>query len=99
MTRSAGGPFANRGMDWPRQLRAMERGIGPDDEPDDEINCDPDSLLGEDDESGFEEMADWPDEAALEGNFDDAEGDDEDAEGEMEDDGEDGDADDDDGAG
>ncbi len=49
--------------------------IGPEDEVDEEANGDPDSLTGEEDEAGFEEMGDWPDEAELGGEFDDAEGD------------------------
>lgn len=35
---------------------------GPEDEPDERVNGDPDSTLGEDAEEGqFEEMHDWPD--------------------------------------
>lgn len=33
---------------------------GPEDEPDERVNGDPDSTAGEDDEEGFDEMADWP---------------------------------------
>ena len=66
---------------WPAELRRMEREItGPLDEPDDETNNDPDSLLGDDDESGFDEMADFPDEDVGDDGYDDAESDDEDTE-------------------
>ena len=52
---------------------------GPFDETD-EVNHDPDSLIGEEDESGFDEMADWPEWLAVpDDGFDDA-GDDEDSE-------------------
>lgn len=61
---------------WPMLLSRMEREQGPEDEFDDELNGDPDSLVGEEDEEGFEEMADWPEEAGLEGDFDPPEGDD-----------------------
>lgn len=49
--------------------------IGPEDEPDEEVNGDPDSTLGEDDESGYDEMADFAEWQAFEDDgFDDAEG-------------------------
>lgn len=44
---------------------------GPEDDPDDAVNGDPDSTLGEDDESGFDEMADWPEDDDDEGDEED----------------------------
>ena len=72
-------------MTWDRRLdAAIRRVTGPEDDPDEEVNGDPDSTLGEDDESGFDEAFDWSDwQAYLDGGFDDAEGeedDDDDAE-------------------
>jgi hypothetical protein len=52
------------GVNWPRLLAALEREQGPEDEFDDEANGDPDSMLGEDDEEGFDELPvenGWPD--------------------------------------
>ena len=70
-------------INWPAELARMERSqyassVGPEDEFDDEANGDPDSLEGEEDESGFEEMSDWPDESGLEGDFDPPEGEEDD---------------------
>lgn len=49
--------------------------IGPEDEPDEEVNGDPDSTLGEDDEEGYDEMADFAEWLVVEDDgFDDAEG-------------------------
>ena len=61
----------------PLELERAERAVwaGPEDEFDDETNGDPDSLLGEEDESGYEEMSGYPDEPAIDDGFDDAEGD------------------------
>ena len=65
-----------------------ERRAGPFDESD-EVNHDPDSMVGEEDESGFDEMADWADwQTYADGGLDDAEGGDDDDEAE-EDEGED----------
>ena len=48
-------------MDWPRELERMIRHVcGPEDEFDPQVNGDPDSTVGEEDETGFDEMADWP---------------------------------------
>ena len=72
---------------WPLALAAEELRIaGPEDEFDDETNGDPDSLLGEEDDDGYEEMADYPDEPMIDDGFDDAEGD-EDEEGDDDEDG------------
>ena len=50
-------------MRWPAELERHIRLVcGPEDEADPEVNGDPDSLTGEEAESGFDEMADWPDE-------------------------------------
>lgn len=78
-------------INWPAELERMERrqwcdssadSGGPEDEFDDEApleaNGDPDSLEGDEDERGFEEMADWPDESGLEGDFDPPEGEEDD---------------------
>lgn len=52
---------------------------GPEDEFDDETNGDPDSTVGEEDESGFDEMWDWGSPAFDEDDgFDDAEADEDD---------------------
>lgn len=59
---------------------------GPEDEPDEEANGDPDSMLGEDGEEGFEEMADWPEEAGLDDGFEDTEIDEDEDDGEEEED-------------
>lgn len=64
---------------WPMDLARREREIGPEDEFDDETNGDPDSLVGEEDDAGFEEMACYHDEALDEDGFEDA-GDDDDGE-------------------
>lgn len=46
---------------WPEWVeRFFARHTGPDDPFDPAVNGDPSSTLGEDDESGFDEMADWP---------------------------------------
>lgn len=61
---------------WPLVLDAAVRDItGPEDDFDDETNGDPDSLLGEEDESGFDEFAsDHPDPfVEPDDGFDDAE--------------------------
>lgn len=67
---------------WPLALAAHEAEIcgGPDDGPgdefDDAVNGDPDSRLGEEDESGFDEMSPevgWQDEAPSDDGLDDAE--------------------------
>ena len=72
--------------DWNSELdAAVQRVAGPEDEPDEEVNGDPTSMLGEDDESGFDEMAEWPDwQAVLDDAYDDAEGGDDDGEDEEE---------------
>lgn len=72
---------------WDRALAAAERRVfGPEDEPDEEVNGDPDSTLGEDDEQGFDEMADAPEWQAVEDDgFEDAEGSEDDDESEDED--------------
>lgn len=59
---------------------------GPEDETDYEVNGDPTSCVGEDDESGFDELADWPEwQAYLDDGFDDADsGDEDDDDGEAE---------------
>ena len=55
---------------------------GPLDEPDEETACDPDSTVGDEDESGFDEMADWAEWQAVDDDgFDDA-GESEDEDGE-----------------
>ena len=61
-------------MNWDRELDAHVRRIaGPEDEADDEVNGDPDSTLGEDDESGFDDGPDEPDPLfADDDGFDDA---------------------------
>ena len=61
-------------VDWNRELeRAIRRIAGPEDESDDEVNGDPDSTVGEEDESGFDEMADWTDwQTYRDDGFDDA---------------------------
>jgi hypothetical protein len=48
---------------WPAWVeRHFARHTGPEDEPDERLNGDPSSTLGEDDDTGqFEEMHDWPD--------------------------------------
>ena len=51
---------------------------GPEDCFDDETNGDPDSTVGEEDESGFDEMSDYPDEPLDDDGFDDAEADEDD---------------------
>ena len=61
---------------WPAELDRAERQVwaGPEDELDEEANGDPDSIVGEDGEEGFEEMAGYPDESGLDDGFDDAGG-------------------------
>lgn len=49
---------AHSDLDW--LYGSRHSGFGPEDEPDDRVNGDPDSLTGEEDESGFDEMTDWP---------------------------------------
>lgn len=58
---------------------------GPFDESD-EVNHDPDSMAGDEDEAGFDEMAEWPEwQVWLDDGFDDAEGgEDEEEDGEEE---------------
>ena len=73
-------------MIWVRWWPGDPLGKGPEDEFDDETNGDPDSLLGEEDESGFEEMADYPDEAGLDEGFEDADVEDEGDDSEEEED-------------
>jgi hypothetical protein len=48
---------------WPEWLEEhIRRMTGPEDEADTDVNGDPSSTLGEDDDTGqFEEMHDWPD--------------------------------------
>jgi hypothetical protein len=72
---------------WPLVLDQHIREVcGPEDEFDDETNGDPDSVVGEEDERGFDDGPDEPDELFAEDDgFDDAEasedeGDDEDDE-------------------
>lgn len=63
---------------------------GPEDEFDAEANGDPDSLTGEEDESGFDEFAgDQPEEAGLDDGFDDAEGGDDEGDDDLNDDADD----------
>ena len=78
-------------MTWDRRLdAAIRRVTGPEDEPDEEVNGDPDSTLGEDDESGFDEAFLWDDwQAYHDDGFDDAEGEDEDDDDEEDEDDED----------
>jgi len=66
---------------WDDRLDLMVMQVtGPYDESD-EVNHDPDSLVGEEDESGFDEMADWEEWQTYEDDgFDDAGDDDEEAE-------------------
>lgn len=75
---------------WERLLiEAIRQVTGPEDEFDDETNGDPDSLVGEEDEMGFNEMVRWPEPLFAEDDgFDDADlgEDDEDEEGDEEDD-------------
>lgn len=75
-------------ISWPAALdREVRRIAGPEDDFDDEANGNPDSMTGEDDEAGFEEMADYPDETGLDDGFEDTEVEDEaDDETEEEDD-------------
>ena len=65
--------------DWDSALdREVRRIAGPFDESD-EVNHDPDSVVGEEDESGFDEMADWTDwQIYADDGFDDAGGEDDD---------------------
>ncbi len=67
-------------MNWDFELDAHVRRIaGPEDEPDDEVNGDPDSTLGEDDERGFDDGPDEPEPLfADDDGFDDAEGEEDD---------------------
>lgn len=69
-------------MNWDRALdAAIRRTIGPEDEVDLEVNSDPTSTLGEDDEEGFDEMvwfAEW--QAFEDDGFEDAEGSEDDEE-------------------
>jgi hypothetical protein len=64
-------------ISWPDLLLEHERQIcGPEDEFDERVNGDPDSTLGEDDESGFDEMSPavgWDDESDEEEDEDDDE--------------------------
>lgn len=60
--------------------------FGPEDEFDDEANGDPDSLVGDDDEGGFEELAGWPDEPLIDDGFEDAEEAEDDEDTEIDDD-------------
>jgi hypothetical protein len=47
---------------WPEWLEQhIRRVTGPEDEADTNVNGDPDSTVGDDDESGFEEMHGEPD--------------------------------------
>lgn len=64
-------------IDWRLVMRPWPR-LGPLDEFDDETNGDPDSWLGEDEEEGFDDDPDAPDEQLDDDGFDDAEGDDDD---------------------
>ena len=70
-------------MNWDRELdREVRRIAGPEDESDDEVNGDPDSMVGEEDESGFDDGPDEPEPLFVDDDgLDDAEGsDDEDTE-------------------
>ena len=58
---------------------------GPEDEPDEELNGDPTSLVGEEDFEGFEEMDGYPAESGLDDGFDDAEIDEDDEDEDDED--------------
>lgn len=75
---------------WARLLIEAEAAVtGPLDEIDLEANGDPTSLLGEEDESGFDEMGDLPDEESEDDDFEDwsefyAEGDEDADEGDDE---------------
>lgn len=74
-------------MTWPQALAAAEQqAAGPEDEPDEEVNGDPDSTLGEDDEEGFDEMAWFGEWQAFEDDGFEAPYGSEDDEGEDEDD-------------
>ena len=74
-------------MTWDRRLdAAVSRVTGPEDEVDEEVNGDPDSTLGEDDEEGFDDDPFGVEPLFVEDDgLDDAEGEDDD-EGEAEDD-------------
>ena len=63
-------------MNWDRELdREVRRIAGPEDESDDEVNGDPDSMVGEEDESGFDDGPDEPEPLFVdEAGLDDAEG-------------------------
>ena len=79
---------------WPMVLTAMEReASGPLDEDDfeSEANGDPDSLTGEEDETGFDDMPAvyWFDEMPTDDGFDDAEGSDDESEDDADDDSDD----------
>ncbi len=67
-------------IDWPAELdRHVRRIAGPEDEFDDETNGDPDSLLGEEDASGFDDGSNEPEPLFTEDDgFDDAAGEEED---------------------
>lgn len=60
-------------MNWNAELdREIWVRFGPFDESD-EVNHDPDSLVGEEDESGFDEVADWKEWSTFDDDgFDDA---------------------------
>ncbi len=57
---------------WTEFLEAMIRQVtGPEDEADTNVNGIPGSTTGEEDESGFDEMADWPEESDEDEDEDD----------------------------
>lgn len=66
---------------------------GPEDEPDEEANGDPDSTIGDDDDMGFNEMVWWPEplfapDDGFDDDWDDEDAEDEEEEDDEEDDGE-----------
>ena len=63
-------------IDWPAELdREIARVCGSEDEADEELNGDPTSTLGEDDEEGFDDGPDEPEPLFVDDDgFEDAEG-------------------------
>jgi hypothetical protein len=59
-------------FDWNRALAEHERLVGPEDEFDPEVNGDPTSTLGDDDETGFDDDP-WGDDPSFEGDDDEDE--------------------------
>lgn len=57
-------------IDWNAELARAERMVGPEDEFDPEVNGDPSSTLGDDDEEGFDDDP-YGDEPDFDGEDDD----------------------------